>query len=131
MESVKINSHYNFELQSRHLEKNFGPSKTQPNDVLSVEEIIRRSANGIPLGNMITGHYDDPELDVPDNFYQMDKLEKMQYARDKAEELHQMKTDYEKSRKKSASPKTVGDEQKSESPQAKSPEKSPEDPVKD
>lgn len=101
-EKSKFQGQYGFVLKPEHKESVFSKSRTQPNAVLSVEEIVRRSANGIPLGNMAMGSYEDEDLDLPDDYYEMDNLEKIQYARDRAESLSQMKSDYEESRKEEA-----------------------------
>lgn len=127
---IKVVSNWNYSLLPSHKESGFGPSRTQPNDVLSVEEIIRRSSNGIPLGNMRQGEYDDPDVDLPDDYYQMDKLERIQYSRDRAEELAHLKQEYEDQRKEAARKKAAAKSDAVPPPSSKveAPEAPPADP---
>lgn len=79
-------------------EKDFGASKTQPNDVMSVRQILEKFARGLPVSAGDIGYYDDPEdLDMSD-FDAMDPFEKEMYIREQREyvkELEQRMKDTE------------------------------------
>lgn len=71
-------------------ESEFSPSKTQPNDVLSIREILDKYTRGLPVSAGDVGYYDDPEdIDLSD-FDAMDPFEKEMYIRENREYLQEL-----------------------------------------
>lgn len=103
-------------------ETKFGPSKTQPNDVMGVREILERFTRGLPLGTGDIGYYDDPEnIDLSD-FDAMDRFEKEMYIRENREYLN----DLEKRAKEIESQgEELDPKQKSEAPKSAEGDKPP------
>lgn len=103
-------------------ETNFGPSQTQPNDVMGVREILERFTRGLPLNTGDVGYYDDPEdIDLSD-FDAMDKFEKEMYIRENREYIN----DLEKRAKESENQgEELDPKQKSEAPQSAEGDKPP------
>lgn len=73
-------------------EKDFGPSQTQPNDVMSIREILDKFTRGLPVSAGDVGYYDDPEdIDMSD-FDAMDKFEKEMYIREQREYVKELES---------------------------------------
>lgn len=65
----------------------FGPSQTQPDETLTVREILDRFTRGLPMTTGDVGYYDDPDdLDMSD-FDAMDPFEKEMHIREHREYL--------------------------------------------
>lgn len=63
MKKLKIRTQFNYELSVG--ERNSTPSKTIPDQTLSIPELIKRYASGRPLEGKRTPFYDeDPEKDL-------------------------------------------------------------------
>lgn len=79
-------------------EISFRPSKTIPDQSLSVKEIFRRFANGLPLQGQKIPVYDGDE-DQPD-FRRMDLAEIEDFKNNARAEIDEIKTKHQKKPKK-------------------------------
>lgn len=70
-------------------EKNFGPSKTVPDQSLSVGEIMRRHARGLPITGERVPIYEGEDNDLPD-LSRLDLAEREQIIRDSRSELDEI-----------------------------------------
>jgi len=62
---MKIKTQFNQEEFQKNYEKNTLPSMTIPNQAMSIPELIRRYASGLPLGGSRVPFYDEnPEEDL-------------------------------------------------------------------
>lgn len=62
---MKIKTHYNATEFKDYGEKNSLPSMTIPNQAMSIPEMIKRYASGLPLGGSRVPFYDEnPEEDI-------------------------------------------------------------------
>jgi len=74
-------------------EVNNKPSLTLPDQTLSIPELIRRYAQGLPLGAPAVGHYDEePEEDLLNgkNWNTLDLSEKANFMQAAKEEYHEI-----------------------------------------
>lgn len=70
----------------------FGPSQTQPNDVMSIRTILDKFSRGLPVSAGDIGYYDDPDdIDMSD-FDAMDKFEKEMYIREQREYVKELES---------------------------------------
>ena len=61
----KVKTNHNYKEFPMYLEKNSLPSMTIPDQAMSIPELIRRYASGLPLGGSRVPFYDeDPENDI-------------------------------------------------------------------
>lgn len=82
-------------------EVNTLPSMTQPNDVMSVKEVLDRFTRGLPLNSGDIGYYDDPDgMDMSD-FDMMDKFEKEDFIREQREFVNELQRRYDEEQKDS------------------------------
>jgi hypothetical protein len=59
---MKIKTNYNRQQHERKGETNSKPSKTIPDQTLSIPELIKRYANGQSLGGVKTPFYEDTDI---------------------------------------------------------------------
>lgn len=74
-------------------EINTKPSLTLPDQTLSIPELIKRYAQGLPLGAPALGHYDEnPEEDLLNgkNWETLDLSEKANFMQAAKEEYHEI-----------------------------------------
>lgn len=84
--NVAINTFMNYVPSEGSI--NVGKSLTMPNDVLSVQEIIARSARGLPLEQGDSGFYDVPEgVFIPDDYDTWDAFDREMFLRDQGEDI--------------------------------------------
>lgn len=99
-------------------EKDFGPSQTQPNDVMSVRDILEKFARGLPISAGDIGFYDDPDdLDMSD-FDAMDPFEKEMFIREQREYVKELEERVKDEQKEQPEQETQSGKQ--QRPQAKS-----------
>lgn len=91
------------------MEVNNGESLTQPDETLSVRDIIRNHTRGLEVP-ALPGFRDDPEdIDLSD-FDQMDSFQKEMYLRDNASAIERLKSELDEARDSlEAEPPTGGD----------------------
>lgn len=63
-------------------EVNNDPSMTQPNQVMTVREIIEKFTHGLPVDAGDPGFYDDPENFDASDFDSLDPFQKVEYLRE-------------------------------------------------
>lgn len=88
-------------------EVNTQPSKTVPDQSLSVQEILRRYARGLPLSDVKTPIYDGDENNFPD-LSKMDLADREAYLDEQVERLQALKDDL-KARSKAIKEKQAED----------------------
>lgn len=82
---------YNRETHKTQAEKNTSPSLTIPDQSMSIPEIFRRFASGLPVGGQKVPFYDDnEENDLPDP-KTMDLADIQAYQEQAAAELMEIK----------------------------------------
>lgn len=107
-----------------------GPSATIPDQTLSVREIVRRFASGLPVGGARVPMYDEDEegepLDMPD-YRTMDLSEIHDHQQSVRDEVLQIQNKYKSEQDKSAFKKMRDDiiakHEKSKAPEAPKTEK--------
>ncbi|QCQ85115.1 hypothetical protein [Blackfly microvirus SF02] len=82
-------------------EINLLPSKTVPDQSMSIGEIMHRYASGLPVGGTRVPMYEedeDPEYDTMPHF--TDKMEALDYMRENKKRIEQMQDDLGRQQKK-------------------------------
>jgi len=88
----KIKNHLTYSVEDRQQERNTQPSKTIPDQTMSVQEIMDRFARGLPIDGAKLAIYHGEEDDMPD-------LERMDLS-EKHELLEAARKEVEEQRKK-------------------------------
>lgn len=84
---MKFKNHYNAEPSEG--EKLFGPSQTVPDQSMSVTEIMRRYASGLPMQGERVPIYDGDEELIP-NWDKMDLADRQQLKAHLEQELYEV-----------------------------------------
>lgn len=94
-------------------EKPVGPSLTVPDDSMSIREIVRRFASGLPVHGGRVGFYDegDPMPDIS-KMDLADKQEVIENAKSELEEINQRLTAHKDARNKAKIRKEYEEEQR-------------------
>jgi hypothetical protein len=104
----KFRQPYDYTTHSKDYEKNTQPSKTIPDQTMSIPELIRRYASGLPLGGARVPMYeDDPEQDILNgrNWSSLDLTEKHDFIRSAQMEVeHIVKKSNPSAKKQKAKP---------------------------
>lgn len=99
---------YDYKNHTKDYEKNTSPSKTIPDQTMSIPELIRRYASGLPLGGAKVPMYeDDPEQDLLNgrNWSSLDLTEKHDFIRSAQMEVeHIVKKSNPSTKKQKAKP---------------------------
>lgn len=82
-------------------EVNTLPSMTVPDQSMSIQEIVRRYASGLPLGGERVPFYMDEDTDLPD-LSKMDKIERLETLRELADEYTEKTTKIKNAQKDKA-----------------------------
>lgn len=84
----KFRNHYNTKPDAG--EVNVLPGKTIPEQSMSLREILKRFASGVPVGGQKVPLYEGEDLDAPD-FSRMDAVDKAQLQKELKHELSSLK----------------------------------------
>jgi hypothetical protein len=88
------------------------PSKTLPDQTLSIPELIKRYAQGLPLGAPAVGHYEEnPEEDILNgrNWNTLDLSEKANFIQAAKEEYHEINKRVNKKKSNTSKQGEAGD----------------------
>lgn len=83
---IKFRKHYEDGYNGKKDEVNNKPSLTIPNQSMTLNEILKRYAAGLPVTGQKIPIYEGEDFDVP-NFYRMDKVDQEQAKIDIRNEL--------------------------------------------
>lgn len=92
---MKFKNHYNSKPDKGEI--NNKPSLTVPDQTMSVTELLKRYASGMPIGGKSPLYHGETEDDdIGDHVLQnMDQLDRIDYLREKEQEFLKLKTDLE------------------------------------
>lgn len=90
---------YNQKDWKKYYEINLGQSETIPDQSMSVQEILRRYANGMPLGGGKEPVYNEDSESLM-NYEHMDKIEKIEVQRRYQQRLREIDDDLKSQDKK-------------------------------
>lgn len=90
---MKITTHHTYDYTKIKKEKNNQPSCTIPDQAMSIQEIMRRYARGIPLAGNVPVYEDQETLQTSDgvNFETLDLSEQHSLIKARQEELTEIK----------------------------------------
>lgn len=86
----------NSRILPKAYEENDQPSKTIPDQTMSIGEILKRYASGLPLGGVKTPLYEGEESEVPANWDKLDLSEKHDLIEANRARIAQMQEDLQK-----------------------------------
>lgn len=98
---MKINTQYNYDYKNNVYEINTLPSQTIPDQAMSIPELIKRYASGLPLGGSKVPIYQNEEEDLLNgtNWNKLDLSEQMDFMRSAKNELNDINKRLQESKK--------------------------------
>jgi hypothetical protein len=113
---MKIRKFYNRENKTKEFEVFTSPSKTVPDQTLSIPELIQRYASGLPLGgSKVPSYSEDPENDILQgrDFRTLDLSEQHELIQAASDEIKEIS---KRSYRKKPTPKEGGEKPTNENP---------------
>lgn len=105
MERTRIKSALSWKLESRHLEKPSGFSRTVPDEAYTIQEIFQKHASGINLGVTRRGNYDPKaslESEDIEKLAHLDLFDREEKSRSLAEDMLKFEAEIEADKKAKA-----------------------------
>lgn len=104
---MKFKSHYNSKEFKRDDEVNNQPSKTVPDQAMSVREIMDRYAKGLPIEEGRVPLYeedDDPEIDSMPDMRTLDISEQREYLEEVKKQNKELQLKYQREQQRKRNP---------------------------
>ncbi|QGF19337.1 hypothetical protein [Antarctic microvirus TYR_006_V_25] len=93
---TNYNTSFTYDFTQQKYEINNQPSETIPDQSMSVDEIMRRYAQGLPMSGERVPTYEDPEIETMPDLSRMDLADREQVIKSYTAEIQEIRESHEK-----------------------------------
>ncbi|QGF19318.1 hypothetical protein [Antarctic microvirus CAA_003_V_1] len=106
---TNYNTSFTYDFTQQKYEINTQPSETIPDQSMSVDEIMRRYAQGLPMSGERVPTYEDPEIETMPDLSKMDLADREQVIKSYTKEIQEIRESHEKTQTAKAAKKQKHD----------------------